>query len=163
MASTLESLLKDTSISADVFGLAALSYIFIAFGDVAKAKEYWPWNSYGLKIFENEFDNITSNPKLEETVKDNDNGTYNTSKYKWETSGNMDDLTRAMLCLKAAQIRSNQSIVKEKAAEKAASIQNIKKRLSQIQTSVNSIRKAINDINSVSSNTSNKITEITQN
>ena len=43
MPLTLENFLNNENIKADRFGMAAISYIFKAFGDNIRSKEYWPW------------------------------------------------------------------------------------------------------------------------
>ena len=43
MALTLYEILENENIKADRFGMAAISYIFKAFGDNVRSKEYWPW------------------------------------------------------------------------------------------------------------------------
>lgn len=42
---TLQQILENENIKADRFGMAAISYIFKAFGDDIRSKEYWPWGS----------------------------------------------------------------------------------------------------------------------
>ena len=43
MALTLTQIRENENIKADRFGMAAISYIFKAFGDRIRSKEYWPW------------------------------------------------------------------------------------------------------------------------
>ena len=40
---SLTQILENENIKADRFGMAAISYIFKAFGDNIRSKEYWPW------------------------------------------------------------------------------------------------------------------------
>lgn len=41
---TIDHMLENDKILADRFGMAAISYIFKAFGDDIRSKEYWPWS-----------------------------------------------------------------------------------------------------------------------
>ena len=41
---TIHEILENENILADRFGMAAISYIFKAFGDNIRSKEYWPWS-----------------------------------------------------------------------------------------------------------------------
>lgn len=41
---TIDHMLANDNILADRFGMAAISYIFKAFGDDVRSKEYWPWS-----------------------------------------------------------------------------------------------------------------------
>ena len=40
---TLEQIAQNENIKPDRFGMAAISFIFKAFGDNIRSKEYWPW------------------------------------------------------------------------------------------------------------------------
>ena len=41
---TLSQILENDNIKADRFGMAAISYIYKAFGDDVRSKAYWPWS-----------------------------------------------------------------------------------------------------------------------
>lgn len=41
---TIDHMINNENIKADRFGMAAISYIFKAFGDDIRSKEYWPWS-----------------------------------------------------------------------------------------------------------------------
>lgn len=41
---TIDQMINNENIKADRFGMAAISYIFKAFGDDIRSKEYWPWS-----------------------------------------------------------------------------------------------------------------------
>lgn len=41
---TVPEIIQNKNIKADRFGMAAISYIFKAFGDYKRSKEYWPWS-----------------------------------------------------------------------------------------------------------------------
>ena len=143
---TLEDLLKNENIRADRFGLAAISYIFKAFGDVIRSKEYWPWGSKVNFSWDNGKDSI-SGDNLQEAL-DISN---------WQSTGNLGDLTRAMLCIKEAQIRSkNEETQKIKTSNKN-SIKDLQKRLARLGINSKTINRDINNVNNTSKNIKDQI------
>ena len=136
---TLQQILENENIKADRFGMAAISYIFKAFGDNIRSKEYWPWGDKVDFPWDNGKDTISSD-KIQDAL--------NIS--NWTTYGNLSDLTRAMLCLKEAQVRSHEEEHIEIKRNNSNSIKDLKKRLDRINMSVKDADTLSQNINETS-------------
>lgn len=139
---TLQQILENENVKADRFGMAAISYIFKAFGDNIRSKEYWPWGDKIDFTWDNGKDTI-SGDKMQDAL----------NIYDWATYGNLSDLTRAMLCLKEAQSRSQIEQETEKIEVKrnnSNSIKDLKKRLDRINMSVKDADTLSQNINETS-------------
>ena len=139
---TLQQIISNTNIKADRFGMAAISYIFKAFGDNIRSKEYWPWGDKVDFPWDNVKDTI-SGDKMQDAL--------NIS--NWATYGNLSDLTRAMLCLKEAQSRSQIEQETEKIEIKqnnSNNINNLKKRLDRINMGIKTVNRITKNVNDTS-------------
>lgn len=137
MALTLDQILENENIKADRYGMAAISYIFKAFGDVVRSKEYWPWGDTVNFPWENDNNDI-----------------YGDS---------LDSLTRAILCLNTAKKRIRESENTNKIEIKkdtVNSVNSLKKRLSRIGFTNKNINNVTNSIESTSKDINDKINKL---
>ena len=153
---TLEQLFQNENIKADRFALAAISYIFKAFGDVLRSKEYWPWGSTVNFSWDNGKDNITDSYSMN---KSNSYTGESVDNYIWPTSGNKSDLTRAMLCLRQAQQRSEYEETKKIKESNYRNIRDLQKRLDRLGLHNKMINKVTDNINKTTSDTEDKLNE----
>lgn len=154
MASTLENFLKNKNIKADRFAMAAISYIFKAFGDNIRSKEYWPWgDKVNFPWGDEDLDNLEHTYTLN-VKKDNEKtGKSEIIPYTWPPSGNLSDLTRAMICIKEAQSRSQIEQETEKIEIKqnnSNNINNLKKRLDRINMGIKTVNRITKNVNDTS-------------
>lgn len=149
---SLNDFLKNENIKPDRFGMAAISYIFKAFGDVIRSKEYWPWGETVNFSWDNGKDNI-SDDQMQEAL-DISN---------WNSNGNLGDLTRAMLCLKEAQVRSKEDSSIKIKQKNRNDIKALKKRLDQIALSTKRSNTISTNINATSELAEEEKTAITGN
>ena len=113
---TIQEILENKNIKSDQYGMAAIAYVYKAFGDNIKYKELWPWV---------------------ETISD--------------TDGFDHDLTIAIQLLNKAKVRHNDEDEKISIKyDNSVSIQNLKKRLSQINMNLKSANKNSTNINNAS-------------
>lgn len=130
---SLDYYLSNENIKADRFGMAAIAYIFKAFGDSLRFEEYWPWS-------------------------DRINSTFVWNDEAGET--NEADLTRAVLCLKQAQLRlNNENTIKVKEKNKN-SIKALKKRLDQLSIKNKTSNVISTNINETSKETKENFAKI---
>lgn len=145
---TLDQLFQNENIKADRFALAAISYIFKAFGDNIRSKEYWPWGINVNFSWDNGKDQIT-----DDMFKD-------TNASSWQTIGNKSDLTRAMLCLRQAQQRSEKEETEIIKANNYRSIRDLQKRLNRISLRNRGINSSIENVNKTSIETKDLANDI---
>ena len=138
MALTLDQIRQNENIKSDRFGMAAISYIFRAFGDRIRSKEYWPW---GKDI------NFPWNSDYEETT--SENGIY-TQK----------DLLLAIDCLDEAITRVYKETNENDTIYNDISIKGFKNRLNKLIMKLNIYDGISNKINETSKETKDKIAEL---
>lgn len=135
---TLDQLFQNENIKADRFALAAISYIFKAFGDNIRSKEFWPWGINVNFSWDNGKDQIT------------DDMFNDTNASSWQTIGNKSDLTRAMLCLRQAQQRSEKEETNIIKTNNYRNVRDLQKRLNRISLRNKGIISTTNNINKTS-------------
>ena len=109
---TLEQLFQNENIKADRFGMAAISYIFKAFGDTLRSQEYWPWSEKVNLPWESskgtDYDLTIAIELLNEAINRIDESTD--VLIKTTNSGNINDLKRQLSNLKTKEERLNNYI-----------------------------------------------------
>jgi len=138
MALTLDQIRQNENIKSDRFGMAAISYIFKAFGDRIRSKEYWPW---GKDV------NFPWNSDYEETV--SNNNLYIRK-----------DLMLAIDCLDEAIIRVYKEMYETETKYNDVSIKGFKKRLKELIAKLNTLDGISDKINETSKETTDKLAEL---
>ena len=144
----LSDFLCNENIKADRFGYAAISYIFKAFGDDKRSKEFWPWGSTVNFSWNNGNDNIDGDLMKQINEK------------SWNVAGNISNLTRALLCLAAAHERLEKDNEDTEVQDTDASIKGLRRRLSVAKTKIKSSDTISDKINEVSNDTLNKLNDL---
>lgn len=110
---TINEILENENIRSDRYGMAAISYIFKAFGDPIRSKEYWPW---GDKVdlpwkesigFEND---ITSAMKLLTHARERYHKETKDPIIKTKSKNTVKELKKRLMQLNANNILVNSSI-----------------------------------------------------
>jgi hypothetical protein len=126
---TINEILENENIKSDRYGMAAIAYIYKAFGNMTKFRELWPWTE----------------------IPTNDN-----EGFEYSITIAMQLLTRAK---GSKEAENNQNQIK---LDNSVSIENLKKRLSQINRNLKSANKNSTNINNTSTDVNNKSIEIIQ-
>ena len=148
MSLNLEEIIQNENIKSDRFAMAAISYICKAFGDTIRSKEYWPWGDKVDFPWNSKNQNIPSEILQHEI------------QYTWPTSGELSDLTRAMICIQQAQERREKEInSNEETPNIDVSIKGLKRRLNEAIFKTDTADNVSKKINDTSMNVKNKMVE----
>lgn len=137
---TVDEIMLNENIRSDRYAMAAISFIFNAFGDPIRSKEYWPWGekvqcawrptkgtdidiSYAKLLLER------ARIKYEEEISENEEN------YKINTNIVMDDLRK--------------------------NIKQLQNRLNRVKINVKNIVSATSELNNINDNTQKTVNDIT--
>jgi len=135
---TIDEILLNDNIRSDRYAMAAISFIFNAFGDSVRSKEYWPWsekvNCEWPKTKGTEIDISYAQLFLDRAL----------NKYNDEIENNKINLNND----------SMDNTFKN-------DIRSLKKRINKVKFNTKTIIKSTNELNNISDNTTQNIEKIT--